>query len=187
MGEKIEIRDLSSDRLRLRVFGPQDETLLMDLDSDPAVMTYINGGQPSTLEQVQGAVSRITKAMAEYPGFGNWILYTKDTNEFVGWVMLRPLAQFNEIEIGYRLKKKFWGRGFATEASRAVLVYAHEELKLTKVFAITHPDNKASQNVLRKIGMTFEGVRDYNPVIFTNGCDVIKVNYYILSPIFARV
>ncbi len=173
---------LKSDRLKYKVFEATDCDHLFDLDSDPAVMNFINGGTPSTREQVNAATARILKSMSENPGMGNWILLTKDTNEFVGWVMLRPLPQYNEIELGYRLKKKFWGRGFATEASRAVIEYGFSELKLEKIFAITEPSHINSQNVLAKLGMIFKGPRSYNSVLAPSDAPHILVNYYELYP-----
>ena len=71
------------------------------------------------------------------------------------------LPEFNEIDLGYRFLPEYWGSGIATEASRAILNYAFDSLKLRKIVAIAIKENKASIRVMEKVGMEFEKFAPY--------------------------
>jgi ribosomal-protein-alanine N-acetyltransferase len=94
-------------------------------------------------------------------GFGMWALLRKADGAFVGRCGLRYLEESPEVELGYTLAKPFWGQGFATEASRAVVCYAFEVLRLGRLVAIADPANAASVNVMKKVGMVFEGMGEF--------------------------
>ena len=83
--------------------------------------------------------------------------YLKTTNEFMGWYILKQLPDDGEVEVGFRLKKKFWGRGYSTEAGKALLKHGFETVGLNRIAAIVRPDNLASQSVIKKIGLIKEG------------------------------
>ena len=100
----------------------------------------------------------IERCMAYYqenPGFGVWAAIEKETEEFIGWFMLKKYQYSNDQELGYRLMKKYWGRGYATEMSLKIIEYGFSEKNLSKIVAITHPENIASQKVLKKAGMRY--------------------------------
>jgi len=167
--------DFFTERLRLRPFRREDSALLQDLDSDPDVMRFINGGKTSTAKEIAETTERILKIQSENPGYGFWMAFTRDSDEFLGWFLFRPLKNlFSGVEIGYRLKKKFWGAGYASEGSRRLLTYGFSEKKLDRIFAITHPEHTRSQNVLLKMGMKFVDQRLYNRL----DIETLTVNYY---------
>ncbi len=90
----------------------------------------------------------------------------KLTNECVGWSGLKyfnqPLNNHNNFyELGYRFKKKHWGKGFATESSSAILDFGFKNLNVEKIFAITDPKNENSKKVLNKLGFDFQETFDY--------------------------
>ncbi len=149
----------------MREISFEDEDLLLDLDSDPLVMRYLTNGVPSTRAQIKQALERINRLHLTYAGkFGVWAAFESSRNEFMGWFLFRPDKKDPEntsrLELGYRLKQKFWGQGYATEGSRAILQKGFSELALEHAFAQTMKNNLASQNVRKKVGMKF--IRQYH-------------------------
>lgn len=180
---------LQTERVFLREINITDISLLLDLDSDPDVMKYLSDGKPSTFDDVQMAMSRILKVCEDHKyQFGFWIAYSRDQNEFMGWFHFRPDKKDSQnvrnIELGYRLKKKFWGQGFATEVSQALLKYGFEKCDIDSVFAITMKSNSSSQNVMKKLGMTW--ICDYVEDNFP-GNDKSAVRYAIDKDIWIKI
>ncbi len=155
---------LETDRIVLKELEPEDLHLFADLDSDPVVMTYLNGGRPSTPEEIRAGFDRSFALKEKHQKrFGLWIAFLRDSNEFIGWFLFRPDKKLPDdvknIELGYRLKKKFWGKGYATEVSRALVDLGFEKYRLDSVFAVALVGNIGSQAVMKKVGM--DRVREY--------------------------
>ena len=131
---------------------------LTELDSDPEVMQYINGGVPVPREKIVDDVIPRWLAMYEaQEGLGFFIVRDTASREFFGWFHLRIGHHWkDELEIGYRLKRAVWGRGLATEGTKALMRVAFETLRRPKVMATTMLPNIASRRVMEKSGMTFE-------------------------------
>lgn len=172
---------LETDRVRLTEILPEDMALLQDLDSDPEVMRFINGGKPSTEEDHKAAMERVLAIKDKHGNrFGVWPAFEKSSNEFMGWFLFRPDKkrpdEISDIELGYRLKKKFWGQGFASEVSRAIIAYGFTLPEVKSIFAIALKANFGSWNVMKKMGMEFvdEYVEDQFP-----GEDKLAVRYLI--------
>ena len=150
---------LRSERLVLREFTPGDIELLFHLDSDPSVLAYI--GKPKTREE---SALRLDNAFQDYKrgeGLGKWMAIEKESNLPIGWFVLNYLDETELIEIGYRLKEEFWGKGYATEMSKVLLEYGFTTIKLPKIVGVTHQENEASKKVLLKIGLEYVGIRYY--------------------------
>ncbi|NOZ43349.1 MAG: GNAT family N-acetyltransferase, partial [Alphaproteobacteria bacterium] len=98
-------------------------------------------------------------------GRGLWQATTKDSDDFIGWFMLKSLAeQPDEIEIGWRLKKKFWGQGYATEGATMLYDFARKQPGVKKIFATALPENIASHKIMTKIGMKYiKTARHHDP------------------------
>lgn len=137
---------------------------LCDLDSDPEVMHYITNGEPRPRSHNEEAVPRVIKYMAENPGLGLWPTYLTETGEFMGWYILKHLLDTGEVEVGFRIKKKFWGMGFSTEAGNALIKHGFETVGLERIVAIVRPDNLPSQSVIKKIGLKEEGKGVYHNI-----------------------
>ena len=90
-------------------------------------------------------------------GGGLWCIRSRAATDFLGLVLLLYTDDHTEVEFGYRLLPKFWGRGYATEAGRAVVNHAFDDLGLTALCAIIHPDNTASRAVAEKLGFLRTG------------------------------
>jgi RimJ/RimL family protein N-acetyltransferase len=149
----LEIR---SERLCLRRLTSAHVPELVELDSDPEVMRYINGGKPNSRELYEQELLPRMLAWDDEPyGF----LAAYETERFVGWFHLRPTVAPGEtmLELGYRLQRRAWGRGLATEGGRALLRYAFEELGHAAVDACADPRNAASIRVMTNCGMRYEG------------------------------
>ena len=150
---------LETERLILRQFTLEDVDLLMELDSDPEVTRYINGGKPPEREKAQDFVEFVISGYAENPSRGFFIALEKPSLEFIGWFHYRPDRRMTDhMEIGYRLFKAAWGRGLATEGSKALIEDGFSR-GIHKVSGCTLKANVPSQNVLRKIGL--ELVEEY--------------------------
>ena len=145
-------------RLYLRRLQPNDASLLFELDSDPEVMRFISKGQPTPLARIEKEyLPRMLGYYRHSPPQGFWAAHLRDTEEFIGWFHLRPdKIEPQAMELGYRLKRKFWGRGLATEGSRALLGNAFGEWRYEMVCARTLAVNLASRRVMEKIGLRFE-------------------------------
>ena len=153
---------LETDRLYLRQFTPADVDNLVELDSDPEVMRYLTGGRPTPREQVEQVVlPRILSDYDRHPGFGCWAAVEKATGEFLGWFLLRSRdggagmegADPGGVELGYRLRRSAWGKGYATEGSRALIRKGFTELGVCRIYAQTMAVNRASRRVMEKCGL----------------------------------
>ena len=142
---------LETDRLILRKLSDADFELLVDLDSDPDVTFFITGGVPEFNE------SMLRDWLTEYerwPGYGTWGVIEKKSNDFIGWFHLRPDEdREDEPELGYRFRRAAWGKGYATEGSRALIDKAFAELGATRVFAYALAIHAASRRVMVKSGL----------------------------------
>jgi len=161
-------------RLALHEITAEHANELYELDADPRVMRYIGSGRASTRAQIDDVMRRLPRAYVLYPGLGTWRATRRDNGDFVGWFALKYIPGTAEVEVGYRLRYAEWGRGFATEGARELARYGFDDLGLSRIVGVTHPDNVASQQVLRNIGFTdigwghyysravrvFEGVQD---------------------------
>jgi RimJ/RimL family protein N-acetyltransferase len=149
---------LETERLTLRRFTAGDVDDLVELDSDPKVMLYINGGRPTPRDEIENDVLPAFLAYYErYAGYGFWAAVEKSTGEFVGWFHFRPAegSPAGEVELGYRLRASAWGKGYATEGSRALIEKGFAELGVERVFATTMTVNVGSRRVMEKAGLKF--------------------------------
>jgi RimJ/RimL family protein N-acetyltransferase len=149
---------LETERLVLRQFTEDDVDNLVELDSDPDVMRFINGGRPTPRQEIENDVLPWYLDYHErFPGYGFWAAVEKSTGRFVGWFHFRPAegAQSDEIELGYRLRRSAWGKGYATEGSRALIDKGFAEFGVQRVVASTMVVNVASRRVMEKAGLKF--------------------------------
>jgi [ribosomal protein S5]-alanine N-acetyltransferase len=124
--------------------------------SDQEVMHFGPGAQ--TPQQIRQWIAEALNYYATW-GFGPWTVVRKDNREVIGYCGLfyfPDLCGQEEVEIGYRLARKEWGQGFATEAALAVRDYALNTLNLRRLVAMVAPDNTASVGVATKLGMHYE-------------------------------
>lgn len=149
---------LETERIYLRGLCVDDADLLFQLDSDPEVMRHISKGVPTPRETFEAVyLPRMMAWQNQSPPCGFWAAHVRGSNEFIGWFHLRPdKISPEEMELGYRLKRAVWGRGLATDGSRALLARAFGEWGYSKVCARTLAGNLASRRVMEKAGLFFE-------------------------------
>ena len=156
----------NSERLKFRLMDSQDAQALWQLDQDPQVMKYLNGGKPTSMEQVNSVfIPRMEKYRDDKLGWGIWQVSDKVTDEYLGWVLIRPMAfftdspNFKDLELGWRFFQSTWGKGYATEAAIAIKNAVITLSDVSHVSALAVADNLASVGVMKKMGMSF--VRAY--------------------------
>ncbi len=154
-----------TNRLILREFLPTDDKGLFELDSDKEVHRFLGNKPTENIEQSRKAIEMI-RIQYKTNGFGRWALIEKSTNNFLGWSGLKIMKELTNnhkdyCDIGYRLIRKYWGNGFATESAKASLDYGFEILKLKEIFGSADRNNIASRNVLEKVGLKYIETFDY--------------------------
>ena len=129
---------LETRRLRLRRLRPADEPELIALDSDPEVMRYV--GSPPGARAHDETVERVRQRISADHGPGGWWLVEgKEDGVFRGLGLLLPMPDGRDTEVGYRLARRSWGKGIATEAAAALVEYAFSTLGLPRVVAVVYP------------------------------------------------
>ena len=151
---------LETPRLLLRRFTEDDVDKLVELDADPNVMRFVTGGLATSRERIEKEILPAYLWFYErFEGFGCWAAVEKSTSEFIGWFHFWPpaeeLDEFDEVELGYRLRASAWGKGYGTEGSRALIEKGFEELGVQRVVAFTVAVNHASRRVMEKSGLRY--------------------------------
>jgi RimJ/RimL family protein N-acetyltransferase len=150
---RILLAPLSDDHLEYEI----------ELDSDPEVMRYLGNGRARTREEVEISHRRRLAAASRVPGLGFWAGFVDA--EFVGWWILEPPERADQgpidgqAELGYRLLRRHWRKGLASEGARELIRHGFEDLGLTRIFAETMAVNAASRATMATVGM--EHVRTF--------------------------
>ncbi len=149
---------LETHRLRLSRSRDSDRDNLFMLEQDPEVMRYINGGNPTPLDGIDGDADYL---MPRGNDMGIWVARSKTANEFIGWYSLRAHVD-GVAELGYRLRRCVWGRGLALEGANALLALGFSRLGYARIFATTMAVNRASRRVMEKAGLTYVRTRYFD-------------------------
>lgn len=154
---------LQTERLTIRALNFTDDNDIFKMDSDPDVHRFIDNNPVKSITQTREFIEEIQNQYKEN-GVARWAVVCKETQECVGWAGFEffktPVNNHvNFYELGYRFKKKHWGKGYATESCRAIIEYGFEQLNIHTIFAITYPKHVNSQKVLNKLG--FKKVNDF--------------------------
>lgn len=160
--------ELETARLRLRRWKPEDRNPFFRLTSDPEVMRYF----PTLLTRPESdAMVRRLEDLIEERGWGFWALETKADGAFIGFTGLHvpdppgqavPGFPFSPcVEIGWRLAREAWGRGYATEAAREALRFGFGELGCDGIVSFTPVGNRRSRKVMERLGMRYDGEFDH--------------------------
>ena len=147
---------VETERLVLRQFTVDDLEHLVELDSDPEVMHFINGGHPTPYEEVRDEILPAFLGYHERGDlYGFFAAIDKADGTFLGWFHYRPRPTDppNQPELGYRLRRAAWGRGLASEGSQALIDRGFADHHVQRVVAETMVVNTASRRVMEKCGM----------------------------------
>ena len=155
--------DLRTERLRLRQWTERDREPFARLNADARVMEYF----PAPLSTLESdALAGTIESHIEQNGWGLWAVEIPGVTSFAGFTGLsRPRfeAHFTPcVEVGWRLDRAFWGRGYATEGALAALRFGFETLGLDEMVSFTTASNTASRRVMERIGMTHDPVDDFD-------------------------
>lgn len=144
-----------SARLGFRRWQESDRNAFASMNADVSVMKYF----PNVLTKDDSdlLIKRFESHFDE-KGYGIWVVEIKETQEFIGFIGLLEVnmdVDFKKsTEIGWRLDKKFWKKGFAVEGAKACLNYAFNVLKMEEIYSFTALLNQPSETVMKRIGMT---------------------------------
>ncbi len=150
---------LETERMLLRRFTMADADNLVALDSDPEVMAFVTGGVPTSREEIETEVLPAFLSYYErFDGYGFWAAVDKASDEFLGWFHFRPRpgSSKDEPELGYRLLRSAWGKGYATEGSRALIAAGFTRFGVRRVVAETMTVHTASRRVMEKAGLRLQ-------------------------------
>ena len=159
---------IETERLYFREFVATDADGIFSLDSDPEVHQYLGKNPIKTIQQAKDIISFIRKQYVDN-GVGRLAIIEKETNNFVGWGGFKLVTDLTNghqhyYDLGYRFLKQAWGKGYATESSKAAVEYAFNTLKLPVIYAIADRGNLQSRRVLEKCGFIAKGLFDYELV-----------------------
>lgn len=150
---------LETQRLIIREIDETDIDSMLELHSDPEVHIYLRNKTITSREKIKEAIASLHQQYKEF-GVGRWAMIDKKSSEFIGWTGLEFVTKeinkhINFYDLGYRLLRRFWGQGYATESALASLEYAFNKLKLTEVYAMADIKNEGSNKILKKVGLTY--------------------------------
>lgn len=144
---------LETTRLILREFTPDDAEAAYDLNNDPDVVKYTGDDPFSSIEEARIFLENYDH-YKKY-GYGRWAVILKSSEEFLGWCGLKYEQEVDEFDIGFRFSKRYWNKGYATEAAAACLDHGFNRFHMKRIAGRAMLENKASIKVLEKIGMKF--------------------------------
>jgi RimJ/RimL family protein N-acetyltransferase len=177
---------LQTPRLVLRQFTEADVDNLFALNSDPEVMRYLTGGQPTPREEIRDLIIPVHLGVyGRLDRLGTWAAESAATGEFLGWFHFRPghgSDDITNIELGYRLRRSSWNKGYATEGSRALISMGFTDLAVGRVFADTMTVNAGSRHVLEKCGLTLVRTTPYQGPYVIEGAEHGQVEYALTKP-----
>ena len=154
-------------RLIIRDLEEYDAQGMFELDSDPDVHEYLGKKPIKTIEEAKKVIDFIRHQYIEN-GIGRWAIIDKKTEAFIGWTGLKYEQElrkdFSYYDLGYRLRKKYWGHGIATETAIESLKYGFEKLDLKEIGAAADINHLASNKILKKIGLKFIETFDFGGI-----------------------
>jgi RimJ/RimL family protein N-acetyltransferase len=143
---------LATERIDLTEMVPSDAAEVYALNADPEVVRYVGDGPFASVEAARDFLTAYRDYRAY--GYGRWAMRRRSDGALLGWCGLKYHPDTCQTDLGYRLHRRYWGQGYATEAGRACLAYGFGTLKLARIVAHVVAANRASVRVLEKCGMT---------------------------------
>lgn len=153
--------ELMTARLGLKKMTPDEAPVFFELNSDPEVVKYTGDGPFESLAAAEQFFIDYQEVYRR-EGYGRFSVYWLETGECVGWCGLRYQPDLDKTDLGYRLMKRWWGRGIATEASEVCLKFGFEQLGLSQIVARAMGPNLASIAVMKKLGMQYLRAEEFD-------------------------
>jgi len=145
-----------TERLRLRPIDLEDAEFVLELVNDPSWLQFIGDKGVRTLEDARTYIASGPMAMYERLGFGLYVTERRTDGVPMGMCGLIKRDGLDDVDIGFAFLPRYWGRGYAHEAAAAVMDYGRNVVGLTRIVAITSPDNESSARLLEKLGLRFD-------------------------------
>ena len=147
---------IETERLLIRPFKMEDIEPSYAMNLDAAVNKYTGDGGIVSKKEIERRIVENVFGDYEKYGFGRLAVEIKGENKFIGFAGLKYLDDLDEVDLGYRFMKAYWGKGIATEAAQACVNLGFNTLDLKKLIAMVLPDNTPSIRVLEKLHFKFE-------------------------------
>jgi RimJ/RimL family protein N-acetyltransferase len=161
---------IQTGRLELRQFVLTDAGFIVQLLNQPSFIRFIGDKGVRTLDDAENYLTNGPIESYKRHGFGLYCVELKDTNTPIGMCGLLKRETLPDVDLGFAFLPEYWARGYAFEAASASLVQARDVFRLTKILAITNPDNDASIKLLKRLGFQFQQVMK-----LSNDSDEVKV------------
>jgi ribosomal-protein-alanine N-acetyltransferase len=145
---------LETERLLFREMTPDDAAHAYELNNDPEVLRYTGDEPFDSIKEASDFLSNY--AHYRQYGYGRWAVVRKSDHAWIGWCGLKCHPEENEFDIGFRLLRKYWNQGYATEAAAACIKIGFDQYNMHSIIGRAMPENEASIRVLEKLGMAFE-------------------------------
>lgn len=155
----MQIPKIVTKRLILRGYEEDDLDAFTDMYGNPDVMRYIGSGQTSNRSE-SWRLMAVMLGHWHLRGYGSWAVEERTSGAMIGRVGCWHPEGWPGFEIGWMIRREFWGKGFATEASSVAMEFAFEELEQPHVISIIQPENAASRRVAEKLGEKLEGTAE---------------------------
>ena len=170
---------VETEQFILREIVLEDLEGMYALDSDPEVHKYLGNHPVKSREQSRKIIEHVRNQYV-VNGIGRWAIIDKSSEDFIGWTGLKYeekfRGDFKYYDLGYRLRRKYWGKGIATETAIVSLKYGFEELGLKEIYGSAHIDNIGSNKILKKVGLKFVEKFDYQGEVL-NGYQIEKKDW----------
>ena len=147
---------LETDRLILRYLTEEDAEFFMALANTPSWLKYIGDRNIKTIEASKKYIRDGSIKSYEERGFGFYMVELKENNECLGVCGLIKRDALEDVDIGFAFMPEYEGKGYGYESASAVLQYAKNNLKMSRIIAITVPENERSIVLIKKIGLTYD-------------------------------
>ena len=151
------MKTIETDRLVIRKLELGDAGFMLDLLNQPSFIQFIGDRGVKTLDDARAYIEERALTGYEKNGFGPFAVELKGGPEVIGIVSLLDRDELDDVDVGFAFLPDFWRRGYAFEASMAVMEFAFEDLRLQRIIAVTQTDNIGSIKTLEKMGLAHEG------------------------------
>ncbi|TSJ43387.1 GNAT family N-acetyltransferase [Mucilaginibacter corticis] len=147
---------IETERLIIRELLPTDDSAMFELDADPEVHRYLGNSPVKTIEESREIIAMVRQQYLDN-GIGRWAMVEKASGNFMGWTGFKLIRDTinnhtDFYDLGYRIIRKYWGKGYATESAIACRDYWFKQFDQPTLYAMTNVENKNSKKVLGKVG-----------------------------------